>query len=71
MIQRERQMTAEEAEMLNSQLPQPFIYLPAEELEQKLGSPSTARARAAAAAGGGSGGSHQRQPKPRSKLGGK
>ncbi|KAL4458738.1 hypothetical protein ABPG75_013603 [Micractinium tetrahymenae] len=38
MLQRERQMTAEEAEALNAQLPGPLRYMPAAELDAQLGS---------------------------------
>jgi hypothetical protein len=48
LLQRERQMTAEEAEALNARLPGPLRYLPAEELEAALGSPSARAARGAA-----------------------
>ncbi|EFN53262.1 hypothetical protein CHLNCDRAFT_58651 [Chlorella variabilis] len=65
LLQRERQMTAEEAEALNARLPGPLRYLPAAELEAALGSPG--------GRGGGTpraGGAAPRQPKPRGKAGG-
>jgi hypothetical protein len=41
LLQRERQMTAEEAEALNARLPGPLRYLPAAELEATLGAPGS------------------------------
>ena len=49
LLQRERQMTAEEAEALNARLPGPLRYLPAAELEEALG-------QGARASGGGASG---------------
>ena len=63
LLQRERQMTAEEAEALNARLPGSLRYLPVPEVEATLGSPTVIRGRGSAGASGGSG--SQRQGKPR------
>ncbi|KAL4435851.1 hypothetical protein ABPG77_000613 [Micractinium sp. CCAP 211/92] len=62
MLQRERQMTAEEAEALNAQLPGPLRYMPAAELDAQLGALPGSRPGSRLGAG-------QRQAKQRGRPG--